>query len=272
MEILAAIAAEVPEYARPLEGSFGRGVREGVSEALRQFVALIRDPEAGRGVGRGVYVALGRGELRQGRTLDSLQAAYRVGARVAWRRIALAGREAGLDAEVLSLLAESIFAYIDELSADSVKGYAEAQAEREDERRRRRRELAALLVRRPPADFAEVRAAARRVDWTLPARLATLACREEDLTKIARRLPTDALATTLEGLRLRPLLRPRRPGAHEAVEASRQKLASRNRAGGGLLRARRPPGASPLLPLRASEPERYRPPAYSASTTTWPTS
>src|SRR5680860_1914935 len=88
-EILAAIARDVPGYARPLEGSFGRGVRRGVGEALRQFVALIRDPEAGRGVGRDVYVELGRGELRQGRTLDSLQAAYRVGARVAWRKICL---------------------------------------------------------------------------------------------------------------------------------------------------------------------------------------
>ncbi|MBW8060764.1 MAG: hypothetical protein FVQ78_10725, partial [Solirubrobacterales bacterium] len=114
-EILATIAREVPEYARPLEGSFGRGIRTGVDEALRQFVTLIRDPAAGR-AGREVYVGLGRGELRQGRTLDSLQAAYRVGARVAWRRIAAAGRRAHLDPEVLSLLAEAIFAYIDELS------------------------------------------------------------------------------------------------------------------------------------------------------------
>ena len=53
-EILEAIAREVPEYARPLEGSFGRGVRIGVDEALRQFVALIRDPDAGREPGREV--------------------------------------------------------------------------------------------------------------------------------------------------------------------------------------------------------------------------
>src|SRR5262245_47688412 len=113
-EILVAIGRDVPEYARPLEGEFGRGVRTGVGEALRQFVALIRDPDAGRGVGRDVYVGLGRGEQRQGRTLDSLQAAYRVGARVAWRHLSRAGRDAGLDAGALSLLAEAIFAYIDE--------------------------------------------------------------------------------------------------------------------------------------------------------------
>src|SRR5918996_2087547 len=118
-EILATIAREVPEYARPLEGSFGRGVRTGVTEALGQFVDLIRSPSGAR-PGREVYVALGRGELRQGRTLDSLQSAYRVGARVAWRRVSAAARDAGVDPEVLSLLAEAIFAYIDELSADSV--------------------------------------------------------------------------------------------------------------------------------------------------------
>src|SRR5919107_6323391 len=87
-EILATIALEVPEYARPLEGSFGRGVRTGVTEALRQFVDLIRSPSGARGPGREGYVALGRGELRQGRTLDALQSAYRVGAPVAVRRAA----------------------------------------------------------------------------------------------------------------------------------------------------------------------------------------
>src|SRR5918997_265523 len=116
-EILATIAREVPEYARPFEGSFGRGVRPGVTEALRQFVDLIRSPSGARGPGREVYVALGRGELRQGRTLDSLQSAYRVGARVAWRRVAEAARRAGLDPEAISLLAESIFALVERIAA-----------------------------------------------------------------------------------------------------------------------------------------------------------
>ncbi|MGH2714577.1 MAG: hypothetical protein ACRDM7_11970, partial [Thermoleophilaceae bacterium] len=145
-EIFATIAREVPEYARPFEGSFGRGVRTGVTEALRQFVELIRSPSGARGPGREVYLALGRGELRQGRTLDALQSAYRVGARVAWRRIARAARRTGLDPETISLLAESIFAYIEELSADSVEGYAEARWQMEGERRRRRRELLAVLL------------------------------------------------------------------------------------------------------------------------------
>ncbi len=199
-EILETIAHEVPEYARPLEGRFGRGIRTGVAEALSQFVALIRDPDVGRGLGREVYVALGRGELRQGRTLDSLQAAYRVGARVAWRRLAKTGREAKLDAEVLSLLAEAIFAYIDELSADSVEGYAAAQSEGEDVRRRRNHELVALLMREPAAEAVDVRAAAQAAGWKLPRRLAALACAGDDLAAIGRCLPADALVTSFEEL------------------------------------------------------------------------
>jgi PucR C-terminal helix-turn-helix domain len=199
-EILVTIAREVPEYARPLEGSFGRGVRTGVSEALRQFVALVRDPEAGRGPGREVYVALGRGELRQGRTLDALQSAYRVGARVAWRRIAAAALRAGLDADVLSLLAESIFAYIEEISADSVEGYSQEQAQLEGERRRRRRDLAALLLRDPPADELDVRAAADAAGWALPRSAAALACTEGELERLRGRLPPEALTTTVDGL------------------------------------------------------------------------
>jgi hypothetical protein len=216
-EILAAIAREVPGYARPLEGDFGRGVRRGVSEALRQFVALIRDPDAGRG-GRQVYVELGRGELRQGRTLDSLQAAYRVGARVAWRRLSLAGREADLDAEVLSLLAEAIFAYIDELSADSVEGYAEAQAALEDERRRRDEDLAALLVRRLPAERADVRAAAEIAGWSLPRRAAALACAEDGLSAVSRRLPPEALVAVLDGCGCILFPDPRGPGRERLIE------------------------------------------------------
>jgi len=199
-EILATIAREVPEYARPLEGSFGRGIRTGVGEALSRFVALIRDPEAGRETSREVYVALGRGELRQGRALDALQAAYRVGARVAWRRIARAGREAKLDSEVLSLLAEAVFAYIDELAADSVDGYAEAQAEVEGQRRQRQRRLVATLLREPAAAEAELRAAAQAAGWSVPRTVAVLACAQADLARMARRMPVDALAVGVEDL------------------------------------------------------------------------
>jgi hypothetical protein len=216
-EILESIAREIPEYQRPLDGRFGRGIRRGVGEALAQFVAVIRDPDAGRDSGREVYLALGRGEQRAGRTLDSLQAAYRIGARVAWRRWADACRRAGVGAEPLSLLAEAVFAYIDELAADSVEGYAQAQAEVEDVRRRRRRELLLLLLADPPADAADLTAAARAASWDVPAGLAALACPEEALARVARRLPPEALTTVIDGEGCLLLPDPEGPGRAEAL-------------------------------------------------------
>ncbi len=199
-EILETIGREVPEYARPLEGAFGVAIRTGVTEALRQFVELIRDPAGGREPGRDVYVGLGRAEHREGRTLDALQSAYRVGARVAWRRVSAAARRRGADPEELGLLAEAIFAYIDELSADSVEGYAQAQREQEGERQRRRRELLELLLRDPQPPDAEIRSAAQAAGWRLARSAAPLAVAEEDLARVGRRLSADALVASVGGI------------------------------------------------------------------------
>jgi PucR C-terminal helix-turn-helix domain len=217
-EILATIAREVPDYARPFEGSFGRGVRTGVTEALRQFLELIRSPSGARGPGREVYVGLGRGELRAGRTLDALQSAYRVGARVAWRRVAEVARRAEVDPSVLSLLAESIFAYIEELSADSVEGYAEARSHLESERRRRRRALVALLLRDPPAEAADLRAAAAAASWRLPRTAAAVACREDEHDRLAARLPPETLAAPIDGVGCLVIGDPQGPGRRAELE------------------------------------------------------
>jgi PucR C-terminal helix-turn-helix domain len=251
-EIMATIAREVPEYARPFEGSFGRGVRTGVTEALRQFLELIRSPSGARGPGREVYLALGRGELRQGRTLDSLQSAYRVGARVAWRRVAEAARRAELDPETISLLAESIFAYIEEISADSVEGYAEARSRVEDERRRRGRELVALLLREAPAEEADVRAAAAGAGWRLPPTAAALAVPEEELDRVVSRLPADTLAAQIDGVGCAVVPDPEGPGRVAEIERALARPTGSGRAGGGRTRRERRKDAAlgPAGPLR----------------------
>src|SRR4051812_40011582 len=169
-DIIAAIAAEVPVYARPMEGRFGRGVRLGVEVALSRFVDLLAGEAAVSASARETYVRLGAGEFRAGRSLDALLAAYRMGARLAWRRFVEAGTEAGFAPDELYDLGEAIFAYIDEISAESAAGYAEAQSEAAGESQRRRRELLQLLVQEPPATEETVRAAAASAAWTLPRR------------------------------------------------------------------------------------------------------
>ena len=179
-EIVDELSHGVPDYARPLEGPFGQALRHGVEEALGRFTTIVESPGTDRDAGREVYLNLGRGEMRAGRSLDALLAAYRLGARVAWRRLAAAGERAGLPPRTLYLLAEAIFAYIDELSADSIEGYAREQAAAAGALQRRRQRLGALLVQDPPAAGATVEASAANAAWRLPRELSVLVVDAEE--------------------------------------------------------------------------------------------
>jgi hypothetical protein len=217
-EIIAEIGRAVPAYQRPLEGEFGRALRTGVEQALDQFVSLIERPQP-RSTWPAVYRALGSGEMRSGRSLDALQSAYRIGARLAWRRAAEAGEQAGIDAATTRLLAESIFAYIDELAAESVEGYAAAQSVAAGEHRVRRDRLLALLLADPPAEGGTLTAAAAAADWPLPRRVAAVAIAGADPPDgIAARIGSDALAGAPDGAACVVVTDPDGPGRREALE------------------------------------------------------
>jgi hypothetical protein len=161
--VVVAVRAEVPEYDRPLEGEFGRLIRAGTARALEQFVGLLgRDlpPDLT------IYETLGSAEHRQGRTLDALQSAYRVGARVAWRHMVVFGEERGLAPRVIYQLAEAIFAYIERLSAASVAGFTQEEAVRAGSVQERRYALIELLVRGPVSDPGEVERVAAEAGWS----------------------------------------------------------------------------------------------------------
>ena len=193
-DTIATIAREVPAYARPLEGAFGVGLRRGVEIALGRFLTLPgSNLPALSDADREVYVGLGMGELRSGRPLEALLAAYRVGARVAFRRFANHARELGLPADGVVPLAEAVFAYIDELSAASVEGYAAEQSARAGERDRRRRELLQLLLS-GTGDAAAVAEAAAAVGWTLPERVMAVVLPPEQADGLGLRLGAGVLA------------------------------------------------------------------------------
>ena len=214
-EIIDAVRT-VPAYARPMEGEFGVGIRRGVQEALRHFLAEV---EAGGPVRRSdVYDALGRGEMRAGRSLESLLSAYRVGARVAWRRFAAAGVQAGLEPETLYLLAESLFAYIDALSAESAEGYALEQSAAASEAEMRRRRLVRMLVREPPLEPDAIEAAAGEAGWSLPRRLAVLAIGGEQRGPASLRLPPDTISDSIAEITVAIVPDPDGPGRRTALE------------------------------------------------------
>jgi hypothetical protein len=201
-------------------------VRRGVREALAQFTEMARRPGVGRAGGRRIYVALGRGEVRAGRSLDALLAAYRIGARVAWRRLAALGLAAGMPPETLVLLAEAIFAYIDELSAESAEGFAREQAERAGEAERRRAAAVEALLRIPPPSADTVAAAAAAARWPVPRTLAVVAWPLEAGRRPAVRLPHGTIAAPVDGVMCGVVPDPQAPGRRAEIERALAGVAS----------------------------------------------
>lgn len=146
-EIVRAIRRSIPEYAQPLEGRFGLGIQSGAARSLAQFAEHIADSDAQQTESSlQVYRALGRGEWYEGRSLDPLQAAYRLGARLAWQRYTHVARRAGMPPEAVAMLAEAIFEHLDAMAAGSVAGYQEARAEAGGSLRQHRQRLLELLL------------------------------------------------------------------------------------------------------------------------------
>ena len=231
-EMIAAIAVEVPDYARAMEGEFGQVVRLGVERALGRFVDLIEAPGGDERRGRQTYVALGRGEMRAGRGLDALLAAYRVGARLAWRRFVEAGVAGGLAPADLYALGEAMFAYIDELSAESAEGYAEEQSAAAGERQRLRQRLVRLVAQEPAPEEEAVRAAAAAAGWTLPpllAALVTSGAADDDeaqldalAARLARRMGEGAIGAGVGRLACVLVPDPDAPGRRRRLKAASQ--------------------------------------------------
>lgn len=224
-QTIAAIGREVPDYARPLEGPFGRALRLGVERALTRFVDEVEAGGAARGGPSDTYVALGRAEQRAGRTLDALLAAYRLGARLAWERFSAAGEAAGFAPATLYDLAGAIFSYIDAISAESVAGFTQEQEHVAGERQRRRRALA-LLLARDDVPAAEVDDVAALAGWRRPARVAALVAGgdpgagEPDADRLAARLGPEAVAAVDDGLVVAFLADPDAPGRRAQVAAA----------------------------------------------------
>ncbi|MFC5754052.1 PucR family transcriptional regulator [Actinomadura rugatobispora] len=178
-EIVEEIRYSVTEFGGPLQDGPPTVIRPAVERALRQFVDRLADPAAAADGGTRICRGFGRHEYRAGRSLDALQAAYRVGARVAWRRIADVGRRAGWPAETMSLLAEAVFTYVEEIAAYTVEGHLQARQSASDRLQALRRRLVELVLTRGHAMSGEALAdLAREARWRLPATVACVAVAE----------------------------------------------------------------------------------------------
>jgi hypothetical protein len=230
-DIVVAIADEVPDYKRAMVGRFEQGVRFGVRVALNRFVDLLQGEPIEESGPRDTYVRLGAGEYRAGRSLNALLAAYRVGARLAWRRFVEAGTRAGFAPDALYDLGEAIFAYIDEISAESAAGFAEAQSDAAGESQRRRRALLRALLQEPPAGEETIRTNALAARWTLPRQLAVVVAGEATepehtdevdaiAARLARRLGPGAVGAAFGEFAVAILPDPEGPGRRKVLESA----------------------------------------------------
>lgn len=173
-DVLASVIAEVPSYRDAFQGPMGETIRTAVGVALGGFI----DSVSGHGgpdtvpatppAVQGAY-ELGRGEARSGRSTEALLAAYRIGARVAWRELSTAAVDAGLAPEALVEFAAMVFQWIDEVSDASVAGHADELASSGRARQRLLERLARMLLADASPDAVD--AAAEEAEWRPPTTL-----------------------------------------------------------------------------------------------------
>ena len=168
---VAAVIAEVPAYTDTFSGRMGQNVENAVQAALGAFLRLATraeesDPAPPLSAALDGAYELGRGEARDGRSIDVLLSAYRVGARVAWRELSETAVGAGLAGRTIAQFAELVFAFIDELSASSVSGHADELATAGRVRQRYLDLLTAQLLAGEPPEV--LRASAELANWAVP--------------------------------------------------------------------------------------------------------
>ena len=219
-EVIDAIQREVPEYARPNDDTYTSTVRRAVHQAVQQFVLQIADPGTPRETTAQLFRDIGRIEAAEGRSLEPLQSALRLGARVTWRMLCEQAVRGSLSIDVIGPVGEALFLYLDELAAACSEGFTQASAEVAGELERRRRRLLDLIVTDPPVSREAVAELARAAGWPLPRRVAVVALedRSQDHFGPLPALPPDVL---VDVARQDPCLLvpdPDGPGRAEVIE------------------------------------------------------
>jgi len=180
---VAVLAATMPEVTDVLDRGLLRGA---IALTNGRMVDRLRGAADERPEGR--HVELGRVAAQAGISLEVLDAAYRVGARLAWDVVRQLAAELELPAGAALELAELHVAYVDQLFAESLVGYKTAeQAAGLALAREHQTLLEAILG---GGELAETATAAR---WTLPDRVVA------GVLLAASDLPSDALVGRADG-------------------------------------------------------------------------
>lgn len=176
-EIGIEVTRAYPEYARLLNGPYGQTMRIGVEQSLSAFVDQVAEPSTPTALRDDIFRKFGRFEAYEGRNMEPLQGAYRLGARIALRRAKKVGRRYNLSPTLMLSFADALFAYIDELEALSREGFLEVQAQPGEHADMLRRRLLHLILAGPPVPRTAIAELCEQTRWTLPEQVTLVALR-----------------------------------------------------------------------------------------------
>lgn len=176
-EIGVEVTRAYPEYARLLSGPNGQAIRVGVEQSLSSFVDLVAEPSTSTSLRDDMCRRFGRFEAYEGRTMETLQGAYRLGARVALRRAKKVGRSYNFSPTLMLSFADALFAYIDELESLSREGFLEVQSQSGEQTEAMRRRLLHLILAGRPVPRTAIAELCEQTGWTLPAEVTLVAVR-----------------------------------------------------------------------------------------------
>ncbi|MFE1441528.1 helix-turn-helix domain-containing protein [Streptomyces sp. NPDC058739] len=173
-QIMSEIRREYPHLPVVLDDNGEPMALVGIRHAIEAFVRRVENSEIRPTVPPEVFHTFGLGEGLEGRSLDSLQAIYRMGVRLAWRRFAEIGQRVEIPPPAMYELVDAGYEFLDGLVDRTVRGYAEAAARQAGERLRlQRRLMEQLLADRRRSDGGDALGErAARVGWALPGRVA----------------------------------------------------------------------------------------------------
>ncbi|MFM9373651.1 helix-turn-helix domain-containing protein [Streptomyces sp. Da 82-17] len=183
-----------PEYAQLLNGPNAGSIRLGVERSLTAFVDRIADPTSSTAARDEILRTFGRVEAYEGRDIETLQGAYRLGARVALRRAKSVGHRYDLSPTLLLTFADALFTYVDELAALSREGYTEALARVGSPADVHRRRLLHLLLAGTPLTHSTIGELCEQGGWPLPDRVTLVALRDPVPEQVSAGLAPDVLA------------------------------------------------------------------------------
>ncbi|NGN68688.1 PucR family transcriptional regulator [Streptomyces sp. A7024] len=174
-EVRAEIRGTIPEYAALHDGPYGKVIQLIVEQALSTFVERVGEPRSSTIQRDKTFQRFGRFEAYEGRGLDTMEAAFRIGARLALHRGKKVARRYNISTTLMIVFADQLFAYVDELVDVAREGYLEAKAEMTGGQDSQRQRLLELILAGPATPRSALAELAERARWEIPDQVALIA-------------------------------------------------------------------------------------------------